>query len=117
MERAEVIALTEQIKTDFLNSRHVLKVMGHETRQSIMLALMTADQNGLRVGELMKKTHLSRPTLYEHLKILLDSELVTVRHEGTKNYYMGCCSSAWDDLKRLLRHMDELEVMRPPEPE
>lgn len=34
-----------------------------------------------------KKTHLSRPAVSHHLKILKEAEIVNLRREGTKNYY------------------------------
>lgn len=59
------------IKEDFLNAQKVLLAIGDETRQSILLVLMGTDcQTGLRVGEITEQTHLSRPAVSHHLKIL-----------------------------------------------
>ncbi len=60
--------------------------MGDETRQLILIALLESDFNGIRVGEITK-THLSRPAVSHHLKILKEAEIVNLRREGTKNYY------------------------------
>ncbi len=43
--------------------------------------------NGVRVGTITQKTHLSRPAVSHHLKILTEAGLIKMRREGTKNYY------------------------------
>lgn len=51
------------IKKDFIDSQKVLLAIGDETRQAILLVLMETEcQTGLRVGEITKQTHLSRPS-------------------------------------------------------
>ena len=42
---------------------------------------------GVRVGDITKKTNLSRPAVSHHLQIMKDAGIVKVRKEGTKNYY------------------------------
>ncbi|GEN95933.1 hypothetical protein PET01_19830 [Pediococcus ethanolidurans] len=41
----------------------------------------------MRVGELTTRTHLSRPAVSHHLKILKEAKLVSIRKDGTKHYY------------------------------
>lgn len=47
------------IKSDFEKSRRLLVALGDETRQSIIITLMGAECDGMRVGEITAKTHLS----------------------------------------------------------
>ncbi|MBP0775181.1 ArsR/SmtB family transcription factor, partial [Bacillus anthracis] len=55
------------IKKDFIDSQKVLLAIGDETRQAILLVLMETEcQTGLRVGEITKQTHLSRPAVSHH---------------------------------------------------
>ncbi len=42
---------------------------------------------GIRVGDITKKTNLSRPAVSHHLQIMKEAGLIKVRKEGTKNYY------------------------------
>ncbi|MEB9981521.1 ArsR family transcriptional regulator, partial [Bacillus cereus] len=57
------------IKKDFIDSQKVLLAIGDETRQAILLVLMETEcQTGLRVGEITKQTHLSRPAVSHHLR-------------------------------------------------
>lgn len=41
----------------------------------------------MTVGELAGTLPISRPAVSQHMKILLDAGLVTVRAEGTKRFY------------------------------
>ena len=43
--------------------------------------------NGVRVGAITEKTNLSRPAVSHHLQIRKDAGLISMRREGTKNYY------------------------------
>jgi ArsR family transcriptional regulator len=83
----DIQTLSEQIKDNFVKSRKVLVATGDETRQLIITALMDADCEGMRVGEITSRTHLSRPAVSHHIKILLDCGLVKRDRQGTKNYY------------------------------
>ncbi len=73
------------IKKDFIDSQKVLLAIGDETRQAILLVLMETEcQTGLRVGEITKQTHLSRPAVSHHLRILREAGIILMRKEGTK---------------------------------
>jgi len=78
----------ENVREDFLRSRKVLQAVGDETRQNIILALMESPCHiGMRVGEITARTHLSRPAVSHHLKILKEAKVVDMRKEGTMNFY------------------------------
>ncbi|MFF2089430.1 hypothetical protein [Paenibacillus sp. NPDC058174] len=54
--------MTSQITDDFKRNQDVLAAIGNETRQSILIALAQGSQSlGMRVGEVERLTHLSRP--------------------------------------------------------
>lgn len=65
---------SEERKTlanEFLECRKVIIALGDETRQGIIMTLLTSDKVGLRVGEITEKTHLSQScgfTSYSNLK-------------------------------------------------
>lgn len=74
--------------------------LGDETRLSIIEVLaeeaftkpqpsgpIDFEQHALNVNEITQRTSLSRPAISHHLKILKDAGLVSVRQEGTANYY------------------------------
>lgn len=66
----------------------ILTVIGNETRQYLILEMMKMDTcRGVRIGEITKKTNLSRPAVSHHLQIMKNAGIVKVRKEATKNYY------------------------------
>ncbi|KGR91708.1 ArsR family transcriptional regulator [Ureibacillus massiliensis 4400831 = CIP 108448 = CCUG 49529] len=97
-----------RIKDDFINSQKVLQAIGDETRQSILLVLMATDcQTGLRVGEITEQTHLSRPAVSHHLKILQEAGVILRRKEGTMNFYFINIRSKIGLLKNLVTDIDK----------
>jgi ArsR family transcriptional regulator len=98
------------IKSDFEKSRRLLVALGDETRQSIIITLMGAECDGMRVGEITAKTHLSRPAVSHHMKILLDTGLANVWHEGTMNFYTGNFGAEFQHLCNLVYHIEEFRA-------
>jgi len=97
------------IKDDFINSQKVLLAIGDETRQAILMVLMSTDcQTGLRVGEITEQTHLSRPAVSHHLKILRDAGVILMRKEGTKNFYYIDIRTKLGSLKNLVWDIETL---------
>ena len=79
----------------------VLTAIGDETRQHLLIEMMQmGDCHGVRVGEITRKTNLSRPAVSHHLGILKDAGLIDVRREGTKNYYYF--DSDMKSIKKLI---------------
>lgn len=71
----------EVIKDDFKMCEKVFLAIGNETRQSIITVLMeTTCTNGLRVGEITEQTHLSRPAVSHHLRILREAGITNTKN-------------------------------------
>lgn len=106
MDKKEQIKI---IQEDFKNAQSILTAIGDETRQIILLVLMTSDcKSGMRVGEITAKTHLSRPAVSHQLKLLKDVGIVGMREEGTKNYYYINVSAKLNLLKKLVLDIENL---------
>lgn len=96
-------ARLKEITEKFKICRKALSALGDETRQLLVLALLEGDYNGIRVGEIARKTHLSRPAVSHHLQVLKSAEIVNMRREGTKNYYyIDPNESQWETLNELI---------------
>lgn len=77
-----------KLAEEFRSCSKILTVLGDETRQHLILEMMKMGNcSGVRVGEITKKTHLSRPAVSHHLQIMKDAGIINMRKEGTKNYY------------------------------
>lgn len=59
--------------------------VGDENRQQIIVRLLQTRR--LSVNEIADGTHLSRPAVSHHLKILKDAKLVGVERSGTQRFY------------------------------
>lgn len=94
------------ITNEFKECKKLLLAIGDDTRQSIIITLLESDCNGIRVGEITKKTHLSRPAVSHHLRILKESGIINMRREGTKNYYyMAANELQWKKLSSLVNNI------------
>lgn len=99
----------EAIKKDFKLYQKVFLALGDENRQSIITVLMeTTCIKGMRVGEIAEKTHLSRPAVSHHLRILREAEIILMRQEGSKNYYFIDLRTKLGDMKNMFGRIDEL---------
>ena len=108
----------EQLATDFEQCRKVLIALGDENRQHMILEMMKMkDCYGVRVNDISKKTHLSRPAVSHHLQILKQAGILNMRKEGTKNYYSF--HSDCGEIEALLQMLQQARVMmrQPPQPE
>lgn len=78
----------EQLSSNFEKCQKILTALGDTNRQYIILEMLKMKQcQGVRVGSITEKTHLSRPAVSHHLQILKGAGILKVRKEATKNYY------------------------------
>ena len=97
------------IANDFKKYRKVFIALGDETRQHIFIALLENEKIGMRVPEITKRTHLSRPAVSHHLQILKDAGLINLHRVGTMNYYyVDANESCWRGLKALVDRVDHI---------
>lgn len=102
------------LKDQFHDCRKLLTAIGDESRHLIITLLAREDCAGLRVGDITEQTHLSRPAVSHHLKILLDAEVVGMNKEGTKHFYYLKLGGEWPTLVSLVENIERLreECMR-----
>ena len=105
-----------KLSLDFRDCRKSFIAIGDETRQQIIITLLESDYNGIRVGEITKKTHLSRASVAHHLKILKDAGIVTMRREGTRNYYfMNANNNQWQKIMNFIENVNKIIQSMPHE--
>lgn len=95
-----------QLAEEFEGCRKILLALGDENRQHLILEMMRMEHcGGVRVGAITEKTHLSRPAVSHHIRILKDAGILKMRREGTKNYYyFDADMKAMNDLLHMLGH-------------
>lgn len=69
-----------QFIENYNRARPIMTIRGDEVRQEILLALIEAGgTGGLRVGDIQRKSHVSRSAVSHHLKVLLDAGIICMR--------------------------------------
>lgn len=88
MEHEEILRQVERLSEDLAAGSKMLTAIGDETRQHLILEMMKIGNcSGVRVGEITRRTNLSRPAVSHHLRVMKDAGLVKMRKEGTMNFY------------------------------
>ena len=93
---------------------HVLDALGDPTRRAVLELLRGGERS---VRELTDATEVSQPAVSQHLRVLRDAGLVTVRPEGTRRLYRvdldglaglrAWVDRFWDDaLAAFVAHAD-----------
>lgn len=67
----------------------IFGVIADATRRDILQILLERhlEDAEISVSEIVSRLEISQPTVSKHLKVLRDSELVTVREEGQHRFY------------------------------
>lgn len=95
------------IEADLKKSKNILNALCDENRQNILLVLLeNCFTGGIRVDDIAKRVNLSRPAVSHHLKILLDNNIASIEHIGTKNYYHITGIDKILSLKSLLQNVE-----------
>ncbi|ANY65149.1 transcriptional regulator [Paenibacillus sp. BIHB 4019] len=101
----------KHLAKEFSACQNALSAIGDETRQSIIIAILESanEQGGVRVGEITKKTNLSRPAVSHHIKVLKDAHIIGVTRVGTMNYYyLEPTKSVVFKLKNLFANIETI---------
>jgi len=68
--------------------RGVFEALGDPVRRRLLELLAAGEQPaGTLVEALRAEAHISQPAVSQHLRVLRDARLVTVRAEGTRRHY------------------------------
>ncbi len=99
----------KEIIKKFKGCQKILSAAGDDVRQYIIIQMLESDSTiscgGMRVGEIAARTHLSRPAISHHLKVLKEAGIIKMRKEGTKNfYYFDVDLVELDKLIQLMCH-------------
>lgn len=97
------------IADEFTACQKAFIAIGDQTRQQIIMAIMRSDIDGIRVGEITPKTHLSRPAVSHHIKILKDAGIIGMRREGTRNYYY--VEYSMEELQKIETLFGHIRIM------
>lgn len=96
----------DRLREEIGRYQDVALALGSETRLHLIQCMIAEHcTSGLRVGQIVAATSLSRPAVSHHLQILKRAGIVKVRREGTRNYYyFDADTEQFDGFIRMLAH-------------
>ncbi|QTQ16020.1 ArsR/SmtB family transcription factor [Treponema parvum] len=92
----------EKIYNAFREEIPVFTAFSDDERFKLFLRILQAGETGIHVNAVKALSHLSRPAVSHHLKILKTSGLIDFRKSGTKIYYYVSCKDKFSKLKKNL---------------
>jgi DNA-binding transcriptional ArsR family regulator len=90
------------IHTMFHSCAPLFIALGDEIRQQLILDIADAGADGINVSNLTAKTHLSRPAISHHLKVLRDCGLIQPKKTGTQIFYQLNLKDNLEDVNELV---------------
>ena len=112
----------KSLKEHFHQCMPLFIALGDEIRLTIIESLTNAayqsfggdlseenlSRHGLNVREITEQTSLSRPAVSHHLKILKNAGLISIRRDGTRNYYYLTISRTTKQLMELGQEIQDI---------
>lgn len=100
---------------EFKKCQKILLAFGDETRQHLILEMMQMGRcDGVRIGAITEKTHLSRPAVSHHIQILKEAGILKMRKEGTKHfYYFDSSAASLNQLLQMIEHAKQIMEQLP----
>lgn len=97
----------QQIRALFGQSLPLFSALGDPIRQQLIMLMMEGERKS--VAELAASTHLSRPTVSHHLKVLKDAHVLAQEKIGTKIYYCPQMGKYFHPVKELVDIVSKIE--------
>lgn len=103
-----------ELAEDLKKSQKLFVALGDEVRQHLIIEMIKLNKyEGIRVGEIAERAKLSRSAVSHHLQILKEAGIVSVRREGTRNYYYFDAGDRCEMVIQLLKKVQQIEDMVP----
>ena len=96
------------IQTQFKTCTPYMTTLSDPVRQKILLILAESGTDGMDVQDITSKTHLSRPAISHHLRILKDAGMIISHKKGTQVYYFIYIKKSLDQMMQLLNTVSHL---------
>lgn len=104
----EYLAKINVIREKFKTCSPYFTTLADPIRQKILMILAESGIDGMDVQDITAKTHLSRPAISHHLKILKDTGIVVSHKKGTQVYYFIYIEKALNAMEDLLKTVSDL---------
>ena len=85
----------------------ILLALADSCRQKLLIDIIQAGKDGINVNTLTQMSHLSRPAISYHLKMIRDCGLVKTEKRGTQIFYSVMQSKNFDTFRDVVQHLNE----------
>lgn len=99
----------EDIVQMLAQNQPLFRALGDLVRQDIIILL--ACEERLSVGELARRTKLSRPAISHHLRILKQAGLLQETREGVRRYYHPTFHDAIESMEQLIHKVSKTKEL------
>lgn len=98
----------QSIREKFKTCAPYLSTLADSVRQKILLILAESGIDGMDVQDITAKTHLSRPAISHHLKVLKDAGMIISHKKGTQVYYFIYIQKTLEKLSDLISEVQNI---------
>ena len=98
----------DESRVSIRKCQQFLDAIGNKSRFDIVYTLLDGDFKGMRIGEIARRSKLSRPTVTHHLKVLLDTEVIGIYSKGTRNYYYIKLGGEWQEVVMFINLAEKI---------
>lgn len=106
-ERSVLLEKKQALLHEIRQSTDIFKALADPVRQDILMMFMIAKR--MNVAQVVEQTHLSRPAISHHLKILKQAGILDSLKERTEVYYsLTLENSVIDQLKAIIRAAESI---------
>ncbi|SFB23141.1 regulatory protein, arsR family [Lentibacillus halodurans] len=106
-KRSALLEKKQALLHEIRQSTDIFKALADPVRQDILMMFMIAKR--MNVAQVVEQSHLSRPAISHHLKILKQAGILDSLKEKTEIYYsLTLENSVIDQLKAVIRAAESL---------
>ncbi len=106
-ERSVLLEKKQALLHEIRQSTDIFKALADPVRQDILMMFMIAKR--MNVAQVVEQSHLSRPAISHHLKILKQAGILDSLKEKTEVYYsLTLENSVIDQLKAIIRAAENI---------
>lgn len=96
-----------KIRQLFEQNLAIFSALGDPIRQQLLLLMMENERKS--VAQLAANTHLTRPTISHHLKVLKDAHIIIEQKAGRKTFYCPHMGEYFAPIQELVRLIAKVE--------
>ncbi len=98
----------KSLKDSFSACSPLFTALGDEIRQKLLLDIIDTGDEGANVMTLTSMSHLSRPAISHHLKILKDTGFVKTIKTGTQVFYRIDINRNLENINALIQSIQKI---------